>query len=58
MHQSLISNLNHWFLKKTYPDCVIFFQYALVCKDKLDREALQGIFWVFSGGLITYGLFF
>jgi hypothetical protein len=43
MHHRLINNLNHWFLKKIVQDCLIF-QNTLVIKDKLDREALEGIF--------------
>jgi hypothetical protein len=48
MHQRLINNLNHWFLNKSYQDCLIFSKTRWFVKDKLDREALEGIFGFFQ----------
>jgi hypothetical protein len=46
MHQSLINNFNHWFLNKNCQDCLDCKIHWSV-KDKLDREALEGIFGFF-----------
>jgi hypothetical protein len=47
MHQSLINNLNHWFLNKLAKiGCVYKMRWSV--KDELDREALEGIFGFFQ----------
>jgi hypothetical protein len=48
MHQSLVNNLNHWFLNKICQDGFDL-QNMLVRKDNLDREALEGILGSFRG---------
>jgi hypothetical protein len=52
MHQSLINNLNHWFLHKIGQDCWIS-KTRWPVKDKLDREALEGIFGFFQVAYIN-----
>jgi hypothetical protein len=47
MHQSLINNLNHMILTKTTMIVWICKTHWYV-KDKLDREALEGIFGFFQ----------
>jgi hypothetical protein len=42
MHQSLIKNLNHWFLNKPAKIGYVY-KLSWSVKDKLDREALKGI---------------
>jgi hypothetical protein len=48
MHQRLINNLSHWFLNKIFQDCLFFSKIRLSAKDKLDREALEGILGSFQ----------
>jgi hypothetical protein len=47
MHQSLISDLNHWFLNKTCQDWLCY-KMRWSVKDEIDREALEGIFGFFQ----------
>jgi hypothetical protein len=47
MHQRLINNLNQWFLNKICQDCWIC-KTRWSVKDKLDGEALEGIFGFFQ----------
>jgi hypothetical protein len=49
MHQSLINNLSHIFLNKI-AKIVWFSKARWSIKDKLDREALEGIFGILPGG--------
>jgi hypothetical protein len=46
MHQSLINNLNHMILNK-FAKIVWICKTRWSVKDKLDREALEGIFVFF-----------
>jgi hypothetical protein len=46
MHQSLINNLNHMILNKISQDFLVF-KARWSVNDKLDREALEGIFGFF-----------
>jgi hypothetical protein len=46
MHQILINNLNHMFLNKNLPRLFEFAKYVRPLRMNLDREALEGIFWV------------
>jgi hypothetical protein len=47
MHRRLINNLNHWFLNK-FAKIVWICKKRWSVKDKLDREALEGIFGFFQ----------
>jgi hypothetical protein len=55
MHQRLINNLNHLFLNEICQDCLVS-ETRWSAKDKLDREALEGIFGFFQVAYLTYGL--
>jgi hypothetical protein len=48
MHQRLISNLNHWFFELKFVKIVWISKTHWYIKDKLDREALEGIFGFFQ----------
>jgi hypothetical protein len=56
MHQSLVNNLNHWFLNKICQDGFDL-QNTLVRKDNLDREALEGILGSFRGLINLWFIF-